>query len=421
MAEAALGYDSGVQRSIANLYRRLRATRGFVPPGAEHEAHRGALSAKYGPWLRMVEAGEDRKVREDALELSKAQFAFGKGESIQNRAEREEARKVADRAATISGVTDIGTTAALVEYATKGEKGGGWISKGARAVWPGGGETTPAVTPTTPAVSGAPVVEGAQASVAPAVAGPVVAGPTTYAAGSEAAAAMAGTQTVGVGAGGEGTLTTVAGTGEVGAGAYAAPAAAGYMAGKYIGKSGTGKDVGEFLMGQHGGEQEHAAVTGGLTGAAAGAAIGTFVMPGIGTGAGAIIGAVAGAIGGGCIIFRHFYGLHSRQERYAKTYCARHMDPQTYLGYIEAGSKVIDMCKMYPETKNMVESLLVKPFHEYMLYKLKGKKIPYWKKKVARLLLRWFKWEGRQIQYPVLLHRNYAACYQNAGTGVQNG
>jgi len=49
---------------------------------------------------------------------------------------------------------------------------------------------------------------------------------------------------------------------------YATPLVSGAIGG-LVGQTKAGRNVGEFLMGQHGGESEHGAVAGGLTGAAA--------------------------------------------------------------------------------------------------------------------------------------------------------
>jgi len=70
------------------------------------------------------------------------------------------------------------------------------------------------------------------------------------------------------------------------------PAVGGALAGTAVGQSGTGRDVGQFLLGQHGGESEHGAVSGGLTGAATG-----FLTSG-GNPWAALLGGLGGAVGG---------------------------------------------------------------------------------------------------------------------------
>lgn len=81
---------------------------------------------------------------------------------------------------------------------------------------------------------------------------------------------------------------------------YAVPGLAGFGVGSLVGRSGTGQDVGRFLMAQHGGEAERGAVSGGLAGAATG-----YLTSG-GDLWGTLIGAAAGATGGGKLIEKLF-------------------------------------------------------------------------------------------------------------------
>lgn len=81
---------------------------------------------------------------------------------------------------------------------------------------------------------------------------------------------------------------------------YAIPGLAGFAAGRVVGHSGTGQDVGRFLMGQRGGESERGAVSGGLAGAATG-----YLTSG-GDLWGTLLGAATGATGGSNIIDKIF-------------------------------------------------------------------------------------------------------------------
>lgn len=211
-----------------------------------------------------------------------------------------------------------------------------------------------------------------------------------------AAAAGAG----GLGAGIKGAAGAVA--------PYALPAMAGFGLGATIGKSGFGRDVGEFLMGQHGGRQEHAAVTGGLLGAGLGFAIGGPV--------GAVIGGIGGVIGGGCIIFGYLYGDNSSQARYAKVFCGRHMDLSTLLGYYQLGEKIILFWEKHPAFIRPMERLFVRPFYDYMLWKLKRKKkISLWAKVWSAGWLKLCKQYEKKRKKPIFIPNQYGPCIQAVG------
>ena len=127
MAPAAIGYGTGAQRRIADLYRRLRATRGFIPPGAEYEAMRGEMAARYPAHLARVETGERRELEEE-------RFAHQKAIDIERLGMTREQMEAQERAAMISGGISLVGTAAMTEFATRpsaaeiatGAKPGGW-------------------------------------------------------------------------------------------------------------------------------------------------------------------------------------------------------------------------------------------------------------------------------------------------------
>lgn len=213
-------------------------------------------------------------------------------------------------------------------------------------------------------------------------------------------AAAVGAEAGGLGAGIKGAAGAVA--------PYALPAAAGFGLGATIGKSGFGRDVGEFLMGQRGGRQEHAAVTGGLLGAGLGFAVGGPV--------GAVIGGVGGIIGGGCIIFGYLYGDRSSQARYAKVFCGRHMDLPTLLGYYQLGEKIILFWEKHPSFIKPMERLFVRPFYDYMLWKLKRKKkISLWAKVWSKFWLKLCKESEKRRKKPIFIPNQYGPCIQAVG------
>lgn len=448
----ALGLSTGSQNNVANLYRRLRSTRGFVPKGAEYEAIRAQLAARYQPHLSITEMGSNREIQEKQIANQEAQVGISRDRlaheieqaKINNQLNRE-AQEKADRAAAIQGYTSMGTMALATPYAYKAATG-----KSIATLWGGGAATTTGAG-TTGVASGTTAAGAATSTAAPTygttaagyygagtqTAAGVGVGTTAAGAGAGAQTAAAGTAvpatmgytapaatTVGGSATGAGTVgagqatATGAGSGTVGTSSMSAgvgvgaSAVGGYVAGRYFGRSSTGENVGRELLLGHGGEQDRSAASGALAGAAIG-----FVVAGP---VGAIVGGIAGAIGGGCIVFRYYYGQGSAQERYARIFCARHMTAELYIGYVIAGTKLIDVAETLPATKGMLEKFIVEPFYAYMMWKLKGVKIPYWKKVVARKLLKWFAWEAEQVKkHHVYLHKNCQACYQTASTEVK--
>lgn len=206
---------------------------------------------------------------------------------------------------------------------------------------------------------------GAAAALTEGVGAPTLTGATAAGAGLSGAQAGATGLTEGIGAP---TLTgaTQAGSGaQAGAAApwtaYAGPAAAGAIVGGTIGQSGTGRDVGHFLMGQHGGEREHGAVSGGLSGAAAGALTGAALTSWSGPGAivGAGIGAVAGAVFGSCIIITAATDPHSYEVNVTREYRDRYLSQQTLRGYYMIAEQIVPLMHKSKLFKRFIKKSLV--------------------------------------------------------------
>lgn len=303
------------------------------------------LEGLYGEGLERMYATElgrrgqtlSEKSQAESMALSERAQAFTESSSAENLALRREEIAKQNRQAQMSTLAGIPTNLAMIEMVTRGKEGQpGWVGKGYDYIT--GKPTATPVSSMTPAVTtpqsvpvyneyGQIVGYGSSAG-----GGVTAAAPTAYqssqmalsgyelggasamagysgaawGAGSQAAA-LTGSESamiMGGGAGGTGGAVVAAPTVSGGAAAsglgmmgYAAPAAAGYVAGT----SGPLRSETEHLGSGFGiikDEGTKSALGGGIRGAGAGAIVGTMVMPGVGTIVGTVVGAVFGAIGG---------------------------------------------------------------------------------------------------------------------------
>jgi len=377
MAIPAVSYmgGSGVQKALRRKLGQTKALMGRLPKGYAGELAEGLTGGEYDAHLRRVAMTRGDQIRQDELDFRKTQ-------ATQAQENWEEQMEAQEGAAKVGGAVDMvgtGMTSA-------------WMAK-EMGLWGGG---TKAVAGKTPGVGGG-VGGGAGSAGAQLALTDAGASATSIPTSASFAADMEATW-----AGGEFTAGGMEAVGGAEApatsfGAYAGAAGLGYISGRMMTSFGIG-------------EQGH--TSGAISGAAGGAAAG-FVMTG-GNPIGAVVGAVFGAIGGGCIFFHYIYGPNSEQERYAKIYCARHMTKKTYIGYIIAATKLIEVCELFPWMTPVIENVIGRSFYRYMLYKLKGTKMPYWRKLIARKLHKWFEWES-DGEVEILLHRNCAGCYEAAG------
>ncbi len=165
-----------------------------------------------------------------------------------------------------------------------------------------------------------------------------------------------------------------AGAGETGAvvpgaAAYALPALAGYVLGGKIGKSGTGKDIGEKILLGRGGEREHAAVTGAVVGGLAGwgaeAAMVALGLPGVGLPVAIGLGGLSGAVSGGCIIVTACTGRESPEVQIAREYRDKYLDHDALKGYYMIADRMVPQMEQDEKYREFVKKTLVDPLLEY--------------------------------------------------------
>jgi hypothetical protein len=96
-----------------------------------------------------------------------------------------------------------------------------------------------------------------------------------------------------------------------------------------------------------------------------------------------------------CIAIGYIYGSHSKQWKYARIFCARHMSYQMLDGYYRTGEWFIDKWNRWPNTKIWGKKLITEPFYHYMLYRLDRRKASIPLKFYGWLWMKTFKWVGR--------------------------
>jgi hypothetical protein len=149
-----------------------------------------------------------------------------------------------------------------------------------------------------------------------------------------------------------------------------------------------GEDVGEAAF--HG------------AGAAAGTMAGTaFIpIPVVGSIIGGIVGDIAGgffedvgssiikSLRGSCLIMSFFYGVRSKQVRYARVYCNRFLTIPTLIGYYTIAYRIIMYCQTRPIATALLRKFFVPRLFDYMLYCLGRKKsVSFITDKVAKWFL----------------------------------
>jgi hypothetical protein len=86
-------------------------------------------------------------------------------------------------------------------------------------------------------------------------------------------------------------------------------------------------------------------------------------------GAGKAVGnVVSEATGGSCTLYTYFYGPYSKQVRYARIYCFRHMDEPTLLGYYRTASFLKHISIHYGMKKPVHKGTAA--FYNYILWKI---------------------------------------------------
>jgi hypothetical protein len=111
------------------------------------------------------------------------------------------------------------------------------------------------------------------------------------------------------------------------------------------------------------------------------------IVSGIFKGAVNLISAPFG--GGGCICMSYIYGPGSKQVRYSRVFCLRHMDEVTLLGYYNFGLLMIALSEKL-HTKFFLKRMTT-PFFKYMLYKLDRGKASWYDRIVSSALLKVFR------------------------------
>ena len=246
---ARLALPSSTFSDVQRFLRHKRATGQTVSSREERSAWAGYWDAMAARQMSSRRLGlEERRLGLEGKRLDEYTRL------AEERMDREE------EAAKVSGVMELGTTAALGTYALKGTEIGAKLGLGTGVAKPGGG--TKAVAPMTATTTAAPAVEGG-AALLTATEG---VGPTATEMGGAAFEEFA----VAAPAAERGAMSAIA--------PLAGPAAVGYAAGslsKMI-PLGSGK------------------TTGRVKGAVAGAVAGSYWGP-----AGTVIGAITGFFGGG--------------------------------------------------------------------------------------------------------------------------
>jgi len=120
--------------------------------------------------------------------------------------------------------------------------------------------------------------------------------------------------------------------------------------------------------------------------------------------------------GGGCITFGFLYGKTSKQARYAKVFCARHMDLLTLLGYYRLGKKFINLWKKHPVFIKPMEKMIINPFYNYMLWKLGRKEsISFLEKMSANIWLKLCRRAEVKNKTINIIPKEYAGCIAAVG------
>lgn len=296
-------------------------------------------------------AFRERQIQAENLALARREQELAEEQAAEN------ARQVG-RATTIQSLALIPSTLTSIEAIKPGALAG--LGK---MVGIGGGSSGAA------AASGLTTsASGVAGGVGTAAAFPAFGGAS--AAGTAAAeGAIAGNTipaTTGVGAAATGTLASV--------GAYAAPAAAGFVAGK------VGGAIAPSLLpfGGKTGERVERDIGGVAAGAGAGALIGTSVFPGIGTGVGAIIGGAAGLLGAESVIATATCGRDSPEVALAQQYRRRYVGRLTYAGYRRFGDPMARWLTRHPCWKPVIKRMLVRPACRYFTARLADATPPLW-------------------------------------------
>jgi len=121
-------------------------------------------------------------------------------------------------------------------------------------------------------------------------------------------------------------------------------------------------------------------------------------------------------VSGGCITFGFLYGKTSKQARYAKVFCARHMDLLTLLGYYRLGKKFINLWKKHPVFIKPMEKMIINPFYNYMLWKLGRKKsISFLEKMSANIWLKLCRRAEVKNKTINIIPKEYAGCIAAVG------
>ena len=89
-----------------------------------------------------------------------------------------------------------------------------------------------------------------------------------------------------------------------------------------------------------------------------------------------------------CTCLGYLYGPYSPQVRYARVFCGRFLDLETLLGYYQIADRVVVLWDDHPWLIKPMEKLIVKPFYNFMLWKLgRKKKVSWWSRAWSKFFL----------------------------------
>lgn len=165
---------------------------------------------------------------------------------------------------------------------------------------------------------------------------------------------------------------------------------------KQAGRDFIGDSMGRAVAGEDNDVAGAAGATASM--AATGASIGS-IIPGVGTVIGGVVGGVIGlasSIVSDCLVFHYFYGPHSKELRYARVFCFRHMTESELLGYYTTALYALRFVDRWGGKK--VLKMIVAAFYRYIHMRLdKSSKVPKRYEYLGRGLMALFrvvKWTG---------------------------